>query len=62
MTGTRNPERTVRVGGEHMVISPSTDPPFILDLEGRRRVGPPQAGAPPHDLYRAPSKQHCGSS
>lgn len=33
----RNPERTVRVGGEHMVISPSYGPPFILDLEGRRR-------------------------
>ena len=33
----RNPERTVQVGGEHMVISPSYGPPFILDLEGRRR-------------------------
>ena len=33
----RNPERSIRVGGEHMVISPSYGPPFILDLEGRRR-------------------------
>jgi trimethylamine--corrinoid protein Co-methyltransferase len=33
----RNPERTVRVGGANMVISPSYGPPFILDFEGRRR-------------------------
>ena len=33
----RNPERSVLVGGDHMVISPSYGPPFILDLEGQRR-------------------------
>ena len=33
----RNPERTVRVGGRNMVVSPSYGPPFILDLEGQRR-------------------------
>jgi trimethylamine--corrinoid protein Co-methyltransferase len=33
----RNPERSVTVGREHMVISPSYGPPFILDLDGQRR-------------------------
>lgn len=33
----RNPERTVRVGGKNMVVSPSYGPPFIYDLEGQRR-------------------------
>ena len=33
----RNPDRTVTVGGENMVISPSYGPPFILDMEGNRR-------------------------
>jgi len=33
----RNPERTVRVGGDNMVISPSYGPPFIRDMEGQRR-------------------------
>jgi trimethylamine--corrinoid protein Co-methyltransferase len=33
----RNPERTVRVGGDNMVISPSYGAPFIRDMEGQRR-------------------------
>lgn len=33
----RNPERTVRIGGRNMVISPSYGPPFILDMDGVRR-------------------------
>ena len=33
----RNSDRTVQVGGENMVVSPSYGPPFILDLEGERR-------------------------
>ncbi len=33
----RNPERTVTVGAQHTVVSPSYGPPFILDLENRRR-------------------------
>ncbi|MDH3452994.1 MAG: trimethylamine methyltransferase family protein, partial [Gammaproteobacteria bacterium] len=33
----RNPDRTVTVGGPHTVVSPSYGPPFILDLDGKRR-------------------------
>ena len=33
----RNPDRSVTVGGQHSVISPSYGPPFILDFEGNRR-------------------------
>ncbi len=33
----RNPERTVQVGGKHMVFAPSYGPPFVLDLELKRR-------------------------
>lgn len=35
----RNPDRSVRVGGEHMVFAPSYGPPFVLDLESKRRHG-----------------------
>ena len=33
----RNPERTVQVGGRNMVFAPSYGPPFVRDLELRRR-------------------------
>ncbi len=32
----RNPARTVRVGGRHMVFAPAYGSPFVLDLEGER--------------------------
>ena len=33
----RNPERTVTVGDGHAVVAPSYGPPFVLDMEGKRR-------------------------
>ncbi len=33
----RNPERSVRIGGEHMVLAPAYGSPFVRDLEGERR-------------------------
>jgi len=33
----RNPERSVRIGDGHAVVSPSYGAPFVVDLEGNRR-------------------------
>jgi len=33
----RNPERSVRIGGDHTVLAPAYGPPFVRDLEGGRR-------------------------
>jgi trimethylamine--corrinoid protein Co-methyltransferase len=33
----RNPEKTVRIGGNSLVLAPVYGPPFVLDLEGNRR-------------------------
>ncbi len=33
----RNPERTVRVGGNSMVLAPVYGPPFVRDIDGGRR-------------------------
>lgn len=35
----RNPERTIKVGGDHMVFAPSYGPPFVRGLDGERRHG-----------------------
>jgi trimethylamine--corrinoid protein Co-methyltransferase len=35
----RNPERSVIIGGDHVVFSPSYGSPFVRDLEGGRRYG-----------------------
>lgn len=35
----RTPERSVRVGGEHLVFAPTGGPAFVSDLEGGRRAG-----------------------
>ncbi|GIX13611.1 MAG: trimethylamine methyltransferase [Paracoccaceae bacterium] len=33
----RNPERSVEIGGRNLVLAPVYGPPFVRDLEGRRR-------------------------
>lgn len=33
----RNPERTVRIGQDHLAIAPTGGAPFVLDDDGRRR-------------------------
>ncbi len=33
----RNPDRSVQIGGPHMVLVPAYGPPFVIDLEGERR-------------------------
>ncbi len=33
----RNPERSVRIGGPHMVLAPAYGSPFVRDLDGGRR-------------------------
>ena len=33
----RNPDRNVRIGGQHTVFAPGYGPPFVHDLEGGRR-------------------------
>ncbi len=33
----RNPDRSVRIGGKHMVLAPAYGPPFVRDLDGGRR-------------------------
>jgi len=35
----RNPARSVRIGGEHQVFAPVYGSPFVRDLEGGRRYG-----------------------
>ncbi|MET4806671.1 trimethylamine methyltransferase family protein [Limibacillus sp. MBR-115] len=35
----RNPERTVIIGGDHVVFSPAYGSPFVRDLDGGRRYG-----------------------
>ena len=35
----RNPERSVTIGGSHLVLAPVYGPPYIRDLEGVRRRG-----------------------
>ncbi len=52
----RNPERTVTVGGHSMVVSPSYGPPYIYDLEGKRRT------ATLVDLHNLQKLNHMASS
>ncbi len=52
----RNPERTVRIGGQYMVVSPSYGPPYVLDLEGIRRL------ATLDDLNQLQKLNHMASS
>ena len=52
----RNPERTVTVGGHSMVVSPSYGPPYIYDLEGKRRT------ATLEDLHNLQKLNHMASS
>lgn len=52
----RNPDRTVQVGDGHAVISPSYGPPFVLDLEGKRRY------ATLEDLNNFQKLNHMASS
>ncbi len=35
----RNPERSVRIGGDHCVLVPAYGPPFVHDLDQGRRYG-----------------------
>ncbi len=52
----RNPQRTVTVGGRSMVVSPSYGPPYIYDLEGKRRQ------ATLEDLHNLQKLNHMASS
>ncbi len=52
----RNPERSVQVGDGHCVISPSYGPPFVLDMEGKRRY------ATLEDLHNFQKLNHMASS
>ena len=52
----RNPKRTVTVGGHSMVVSPSYGPPYIYDLEGKRRT------ATLEDLHNLQKLNHMASS
>lgn len=35
----RNPERSVRIGGDHVVFAPAYGSPFVMDLDRGRRYG-----------------------
>ena len=35
----RNPERSIKIGGRHVVFAPAHCPPFVRDWEGGRRYG-----------------------
>jgi trimethylamine--corrinoid protein Co-methyltransferase len=35
----RNPDRSVRIGGDHVVLAPAYGSPFVHDIEGGRRYG-----------------------
>ncbi len=35
----RNPERSLRIGGDHVAFAPAYGSPFVQDLEGGRRYG-----------------------
>ena len=51
-----NPDRTVTVGGRSMVVAPSYGPPYIYDLEGKRRT------ATLEDLHNLQKLNHMASS
>jgi len=52
----RNPERTVKVGDGHTVVSPSYGAPFVRDMEGQRRY------ATLDDLNQLQKLNHMASS
>jgi len=52
----RNPERTVKVGDGHAVVSPSYGAPFVRDMEGKRRY------ATLDDLNQLQKLNHMASS
>jgi len=59
----RNPEKSVTIGGDNLVLAPVYGPPFILDLEGDRRYA---TLADFHDLVKlgqmTPWLHHSGGT
>jgi len=57
----RNPARTVRIGGRNQVFAPVYGPPFVRDLEGGRRYGTIEDFKKLVQLtYMLPSLHHSG--
>src|SRR5690606_1295270 len=59
----RNPERSVDIGGPHTVFAPVYGPPFVRDLEGRRRYATIEDFRNFVRLaYMAPAMHHSGGT
>ena len=59
----RNPERSVQIGGDATVFAPVYGPPFVRDLEGKRRYATIEDFQNFVKLaYMAPSMHHSGGT
>ena len=59
----RNPERSVRIGGDHCVFAPVYGPPFVHDLDDGRRYGTIEDFRNFVKLaYMAPALHHSGGT
>ncbi len=59
----RNPERSVQIGGDATVFAPVYGPPFVRDLDGRRRYATIEDFRNFVKLaYMAPSMHHSGGT
>ena len=59
----RNPERSVRIGGDNTVFAPVYGPPFVRDLEGERRYATIEDFRNIVKLaYMLPSLHHSGGT
>ena len=58
----RNPERSVEIGGDHMVFGPTYGSPFVRGFDGERRYGTLEDLNNFHKLaYMAPALQNTGA-
>lgn len=59
----RNPDRNVEIGGKHTVFAPVYGPPFVRDLEGKRRYATIEDFKTFVKLaYMAPAMHHSGGT
>ena len=63
MQHARNPQRSVMIGGEHIVLVPAYGPPFVRDLDGGRRYATLKDFENFVKLaYLSPGLQHSGGT
>ena len=58
----RNPERSVRIGGDATVFSPAYGCPFVMDLDKGRRYGSPRISNFVKLAYASPWLHHSSGT